>query len=483
METLEIEELKQKTTKNMLFVSLRNMGIQAISTLGFFLLSLLLGTGEVGLFALVAESIGILGYFSDIGLTSALIQQKEEVSKNDLRTTFTIQQLLVLISLIVVFLVYPNFSLARNYGSKELWIVLSLCFSFITASLKTIPSVLLERRLNFKLLSIIDILENISFYAIAVIFAFLGFGAVSYAIAIFFRSFLGVFLIYRYSSWPIGFGFSKLSAKRLFKFGIPFQLNSFIAMAKDRLSNVFVGGILGRESFGILSWAQKGPRIPLALMDAIMKVTFPTFARLQEHPEVLQRSLKRSLYFIALFVFPMLAGIALVSSDIINIIPKYQKWLPAVFPLYFYAVNAAIAAVTTPITNAFNAIGKITVTTKLMIMWTTLTWLLFPFFSIKFGYVGTSIATLIVGLSSVVVWILCQKIFNVNVLSTIIHPSVSTLLMAGSIIIFARLNLPLPFPLLGKIIVGITVYLAYHLIFSRPQLSWFFDQLKKITKK
>jgi teichuronic acid exporter len=483
MEILEIEELKQKTTKNMLFVSLRNMGIQAISTLGFFLLSLLLGTGEVGLFALVAESVGILGYFSDVGLTSALIQQKDEVSKDDLRTTFTIQQLLVLISLAIVLLIYPKISLARNYGSKELWIVLSLCFSFITASFKTIPSVLLERHLNFKLLSIIDILENISFYTIAVIFAYLGFGAFSYAIAIFFRSSLGVFLIYRYSPWPIGLGFSKTSAKRLFRFGIPFQLNSFIAMAKDRLSNVFVGGILGRESFGILSWAQKGPRIPLALMDAIMKVTFPTFARLQDHPEVLQKSLRRSLYFIALFVFPMLAGIALLSSDIINIIPKYQKWLPAVFPLYFYAVNAAIAAVTTPITNAFNAIGKITLTTKLMIMWTTLTWLLFPFFSLKFGYVGTSIATLIVGLSSVVVWMLCKKVFCVNVLSTIFHPSISTLIMMVLIIIFAQLNLALPFSIIGKIIIGVSSYLGYHILFCRPELNWFIDQLKKITKK
>ena len=160
-----------------------------------------------------------------------------------------------------------------------------MCFSFVAASLKTIPSVQLERNLNFKLISTIDIIENLIFYVLAVIFAFFGFGVFSYAIATFVRSLIGLIIIYIVSPWSIGFSFSSKSIKKLFKFGIPFQLNSFIAVAKDRLSNLLVAGIIGRESFGILSWAQKGPRVPLSLMDAVMKVTFPTFSRLQDQPE------------------------------------------------------------------------------------------------------------------------------------------------------------------------------------------------------
>lgn len=477
METAEIQSLKTKTAKNVLFLSFRNLGIQAIAIAGFFVLTLILDTGDVGLFALVAESVGILGYFSDVGLASALIQQKDEVTTDELRTTFTIQQLLVVLSLIAVTIVYSGFSRHRQYGQKELWIALSLCFSFVAASLKTIPSVILERHLNFKLVSIIDILENISFYLIAVIFALLNFGAYSYAIATFFRSLLGLVIIYHYSPWPIGFAFSFPSAKKLFRFGIPFQLNSFIAMAKDKLSNVFVGGIIGRESFGLLSWAQKGPRIPLSLMDAIMKVTFPTFSRLQDHPDILRQSLRRSLYFIAFFVFPALAGISLTATDFIHLVPKYTKWLPAVVPLYFYALNAALAAVTTPITNAFNAVGQIRLTTKLMIMWTILTWIFYPLFSRQFGYLGTAAATLLVGLSSFVVWHLSSKVFQVNVLSAIFHPLVSTIVM--TVLLLLSFSSPLPL----KIIIGILSYSLYHLLFSRREINWFYLQVKPLLRR
>ncbi len=483
MEQIDFQEIKQKTTKNVLFLTIRNFGIQSISTVGFFLLTILLGTGEVGLFAVVAESVGILGYFSDVGLAAALIQKKDKVTKEELQTTFVIQQLLVLISLVVIGVLYTHISQTKGYGSKEFWIFISLCFSFFVASLKTIPSVQLERNLNFRLISTIDIIENTSFYIFAVIFAFLHFGAYSYAISTFIRSILGLIIIYKFSPWPIGYSFSKTTAKGLFKYGIPFQLNSFIAVAKDRLSNLLVAGIIGRDNFGILSWAQKGPRIPLSFMDAIMRVTFPTFSRLQEHKEMLKKSLERSIYFIAFFVFPVSAGIALVAPDIINIIPKYTKWAPAILPLYFLAINAGIASVTTPLTNAFNAIGKIGLTTKFMIMWTVLTWIFYPLLSIKYGFVGTSIATLIVGCSSVFVWFSAHKVFSVNVFKVMLNPLLATSLMIIFVLIFQTLNLNIWVNMIGKVLIGIIAYSLFHVIFSKSEVRWFIDQIACVRNK
>lgn len=477
MASLDLQEIKQKTTKNVLFLSFRNIGIQAVSTLGFFILTILLGTGEVGLFAIVAESVGILGYFSDIGLAGALIQKKDEVKKEDLQTTFVIQQILVILSLIVISYIFNNLKISKSYGPKETLIFASLCFSFFAASLKTIPSVLLERKLNFKLISTIDIIENLSFYTIAVIFAFLGFGAYSYAIATFIRSLLGLIIIYRFSPWPIGFSYSWQSAKSLFKYGVPYQLNSFISMAKDKLSNIFVAGLLGRDGFGILSWAQKGPRIPLSFMDAIMKVTFPTFSRLQDNPEYLKKSLEKSLYFIALFVFPASVGISLIAPSLINLIPKYTKWLPALIPLYFYSVNVAIASITSPLTNAFNAIGKITLTTKFMVMWTVLTWLLYPYLTIKYGYVGTSVATLLVGLSSVIVWVVAKKIFDINVLKITLQPFIGSLIMMVFVISYQRLTLSPLITLIGSVFIGLISYCLYTYIISRQQINWFWQQI------
>ncbi|MFA6007165.1 MAG: oligosaccharide flippase family protein [Candidatus Shapirobacteria bacterium] len=482
MESQEVEKIKTQTTTNILFLTLRNFGIQGISALGFFLLSVLLGTGDVGLFAIVAESISILGYFSDVGLASALIQQKEEPDTASLRTTFTIQQILVFICLTAVAIFYPHLSQSKGYGSKELWIMLSLCFSFVVASLKTLPSVKLERHLNFKLISTIDIIENTLFYLIAVIFAYLGFGAYSYAIATFIKSAVGLIVIYSFSPWPIGFAFSWKTTKKLFSFGIPYQLNSLISMAKDRFSNLFVAGILGRSSFGLLSWAQKGPRIPLSFMDAIMRVTFPTFSRLQDEKEFLKKSLEKSTFFISFIVFPSLVGLCFIAPDFINLIPKYGKWAPALIPMYFYAASYAIASVTTPITNAFNATGKIKITTKLMVMWTVLTWIFFPILSIKFGYIGTSVAALIVGLSSFIVWHLADKYFQVNIFKTILHPLVASLIMLSILLSISFLSLNPILAIITKVVSALSIYALYQYIFNRREMLWFYQQLLKIKK-
>lgn len=469
---MEKDQLKQLTIRNIFFLSLRNIGIQLVSVIGFFILTILLGTGEVGLFAIVSESIGILGYFSDMGLASAIIQKKSAPSTQELRTTFTIQQLVVITGLLIVTSLYIPLALSKGYGPKENLIFASLCLSFFIASLKTIPSVILERKLNFKTVSSIDIVENFLFYSLAVVFALLGYQGYSYAIAVSIRSLAGLVLIYRFSPWPLGLAFSLPVAKSLFKYGIPFQLNTLIAMAKDRLSSLLVASIIGREGFGLVSWGQKATRLPLGFMDAIMKVTFPTFSRLQDQKEILRQSISRTIHFMSFLVFPMLAGICFVAPDIVTAIPKYSKWSPALFPLYLLSLNAAIAVITTPLTNAFNATGNIRKTTKYMIMWTVLTWLFYPSLSLFFGYRGTAVATLLVGLSSLLVWIDAHRTFGVNIFRIISLPLLSTLFMSFVIMLLTTFPLSPYQSLLLKPSIGLAVFVTFEYLYDRQLFLW-----------
>lgn len=473
MEQISLADVKKRSIIGVLSLSIRNIGIQSVSIVGFFLLTILLGPAEVGLFAIVAESVALLGYFSDIGLASALIQQKQPPSKQELRTTFTIQQVLVITGLLIVALIYPKLASLKNYGPIEMAIVISLCVSFVAASLKTIPSVLLERDLNFKLLSSVDVVENIAFYVVAVLFAYFGFGGYSYAIAATVRSLLGLILIYRLQQWPFGVAFHFSSARKLFRYGIPFQANSLIAVAKDRVSTILVAGIIGREGFGILSWAQKITRLPLSFMDTIIRVAFPAFSRFQDSPEIIHKAITRTIYFVAIIIFPASTLIALSAKDLILSIPKYNHWLPAVYPIYFISISAMIAAITTPITNAFNATGKISVTVKLMIMWTVLTWMLYPPLSIQYGYIGTAYATLLVGLSSFVVWYLCARVFKVNVILVIIRPVIGCLIILVSVLLTNQLQLSSITNLVTKVIVGVASYSVFIYIFSKREIQWF----------
>ena len=63
---------------------------------------------------------------------------------------------------------------------------------------------------------------------------------------------------------------------------------------------------------------------------------------------------------------------------------------------YLFVGAAAIAGLTTPLTNALNAIGKIKTTLLLMVMWTTLTWVLTVLFIYFFGYQGVALSIFLI---------------------------------------------------------------------------------------
>ncbi len=431
METLsssDSSQIKSKTIQGALYLTIRNLGLQAISAIGFFILSIYLSVSEIGIFGVVVEIVGILGYFSDIGLAASLIQKKEEVTTSALQTVFLIQQILTLVGILVATIIFIPLASQRGYGTTEITIFTTLCFAFFISSLKTIPSVLLERKLSFEKLASVDIIENLTFYLVAILGAAVGLGAKSYALATVIRSLFGLLLIYRQMPWRIGFALDTKSIRELLKFGIPFQLNSFVALAKDRLSNLALSGILSRQPFGYLTWANKISRLSISLMDAFMRVLFPALSRLQHEPETIKKLLSKSSFLIASASFGLLGFANFFIPVLVNLFPNYQKWQPALVLLPYLSINAGIAALTTPLNNAFSAVGKIKTNSKYMFMWLILTWLTYPTLTTRLGLQGSILAIMIVGFSSFFVWFEANSYFKINTFSDIAAPLFSCFL-------------------------------------------------------
>jgi len=202
---IDLETVKGRAVKGVIALTGRTFLLQIISFFGFFLLTVFLGKAEIGLFFAVSELVAILGYFSDIGLAAALIQKKEKPRLTDIRSTFTIQQALVLFLVALVFVLTPWLRTFYEISQPGIWLLWALTIGFFLASLKTIPSVLLERKLRFDLLVIVEIVEALLFYGIAVLLAWQGFGIISYAWAVLARGIVGVILIYLLSPWKIGY--------------------------------------------------------------------------------------------------------------------------------------------------------------------------------------------------------------------------------------------------------------------------------------
>ncbi|MDO8452643.1 MAG: oligosaccharide flippase family protein [bacterium] len=453
--------VKKRTVVGIVALTSRNFVLQGIAFAATFFFTILLSKEQYGVVYLMFAVQGFMNYFADIGLAAALVQKKGDVTKKDLSTTFIVQHTLIIILLLVLVFNVSKIQQFFNLSGESQALLYAFAFAFFLSSLKTIPSVLLERKIQFEKLIIPQIAEVLIYNIVGVFLVWKGFGLLSFVYAIILSRVIGLILIYIIQPWFPTLQFSPQSFKELIRFGLPYQANTFIALIKDEGLTLGLAKILGAGPLGLFAWSKKWAEAPLRFfMDQVIKVTFPAYSRMQNDPKALSNALTRSIFFICLLVFPSLIGLVTVAPLLIRIIPRYGQWEPALIPMAIYAINILFAAFVTPITNFFNAIGEIKITSAFMVFWTALSWLLVPFLATKYGINGAAAGYALVGLSSVGVLVIASSFVKIDYLYAIIKPLFSAAVMGG-VVYWLSLNVPVnAFGVILLILSGFITYLA-----------------------
>ncbi len=500
---VDLQSIKKRSVGGALSYFIRTIFLNGIGVVSAIILGFAFSPEDFGLYGLVMQFIGILIFFSDIGLAAALVQKQQEPTETDYATVFTVQQLLswliVLICVVLMFLgmrsewllqqLPPKLHFLLQWlvgfnsklGSTGYWIMLTLALSFPLAALKTIPSIKLERKLDFSKLVIPQIVEQVSFYGLLIYLALHGYGAISYAYAIIFRSILGVITMYYIAPWMIRLSLSKDSLQSLLKFGVKFQLNDALARIKDQLFFTALGIYLPLNQFGYIQWAKSWSLYPYNLtVQNVMAITFPTFARLQHNKEYLRKAIEKSIFFISLLIFPILVGMSVFIVPLIQVVPGYAKWYPAVFSLVFFLLDIAWSAIGTPLINALSAVGKINITLKIMTLRTILTWVLTPLAMYLWGFNGVAIATFVINITSLIpIWYI-RKFAAVDVWGMTWGQLLASLVMAGVGIAGIEYWGKSWVFLLSGIVLCAVVYGVLILLFYRKRL---FSEIRNLVSK
>ena len=462
----------------------RTFLLQLVAFGATFLLTIFLSPAVFGIFYVVSAVVAFLGYFSDIGLAAALIQKKEALSREDLVTTFTIQQILVGTAIIIALILSPF--IGRWYGLDEpgMWLYRALAFAFFLSSLKTIPSILLERNLAFSKLIIPQILETVGFYITAVILAWWGFGVTSFSWAVAVRSVVGLVAMYIVAPWRPGFGISTSVARRLLRFGIPFQMNSFLALIKDDLLTVYLGKVLPLAQVGYIGWAKKWAEVPLRLiMDSIVRVTFPAFSRLQHDTVRLRAGIEHTLFGLSVTILPISVAMIVAIRPLMAIIPRYGKWEPAILSFYLFAVASVIASLSTPLTNALNALGYIRTTLKLMILWTALTWILTLSLLPIMGFNAVAVALLAITSTVALVVVLVKRVVSFSFFGSVRIPvfaATAQFIASRSLIFWFGSGL---FTTAIAESTGVILFGVVLVVFEREKIGFLWDHMKQLWKR
>ena len=430
MEEFSLEIVAVKSIKGVFALVSRTFLIQILSVVASFILTVYLTPANYGVFFVVSSIIVFLTYFQDIGLAAALVQKKEAVTTEELRTTFTLQQIIVLCLILPTLLFSSQISAFYRLNQAGFLLFLSLLFSFFTSSLRTIPTIMMERSLNYKRLVIPEIVENLVYNIALIFFAVSGFGITTFTIAVLARSVVGLIATYIVQPWPIGISFDFKSIKKLFSFGIPYQTNTFLALFKDNLLTIYIGKVLPFTEVGYIGFAQKWAFLPLRLiMDNVIRIAFPSMSRLQHDRDALRTGIEKSLFLVSFFIFPIAVAIVEFSPFLVSFIPRYEKWQPALLALSFYALSTVFSSISTPLTNFLTAIGKVKITLYFMVFWTATTWILTPLFIFKFGYNGVAAASFLVSITSILVFIISRRYIEFSFVKPVARQLLAAIIM------------------------------------------------------
>ncbi len=430
MDDFELHAIATKSVRGAFALVSRSFILQLIGLITSFILTVFLDPASFGIFFVVSSIIVFFNYFQDIGLAASLIQAKEEPTKEQLRTVFVTQQLLVLVMVIPALLFSSNIAHFYHLDEAGYILLIALLVSFVLTSLRTIPTILLERKLDYGKLVIPQILENLVYNLALIACAILGMKVASFTIAILLRSVVGLIAIYIIQPWPIGIAFDRRSLKKLMSFGIPFQANSVLALFKDDFRTIYLGKVLPISQLGYIGFAEKVAYLPLRLvMDNVIKVTFPSFSRLQDDKKALRLAIEKSLFLICLAIFPIAVAIIAYSPFLISYFPRYQKWEPAILSITFFSLGTVLSSISTPLTNFLNAIGKVKITFYFMIFWTVAIWVSTLILLSVMGYNGVAFSTFLVSLSSVGVFIVSKRYVEFSVIAPIYKQFIAAIVM------------------------------------------------------
>jgi len=402
-------------------LGIRQILVQGLNALTGIVLARLLSPSDFGLFGIITFVLTFLVAFGDVGLGASLIREPEEPSEEDYRAVFTAQQSLVALVVIVAWFFSPVLARAYHLPPHQAILFRLVALSLLFTSFQVIPSVRLERHLNFQKLAAVEIAQSVVYNGVTMGTAFAGLGPLSFALGLLARSVAGAIIINWVSPWPIGWHWDSIRIRKHLRFGVPYQGSAFTSLLKDSITPIFVGLTLGTAEVGYINWAVMVAAYPVLGLMVLQRVYLPAFARMQAHPERLGEFVEKIILATNGFVAP-LAVLTLVLIRPITLTVFGAKWIVAIpFFRLFWLANLFVPCAT-PLVGLLNALGRSRTTLGFALLWMLGTWIAGVPLILLLGAIGFAWANFGVQLTNLLLYRKAQQQVHFRILPVIAPP-------------------------------------------------------------
>lgn len=158
--------------------------------------------------------------------------------------------------------------------------------------------------------------------------------------------------------WRPAAKFSLRPLREAARFSVDFFWSNTLAVVFGQLDKVIISRVLGSAPLGTYAVAQRTVMSPVSTVSgAVSTVSFSTFARGQNNPEMLRSGATRAAGVVALVVLPSMVGLAILADDAVATVYG-SGWEAAIPVIQVLAPVAALQAISCVTESVMLAMGR-----------------------------------------------------------------------------------------------------------------------------
>lgn len=316
----------------------------------------ILSPTEFGIFALAILVVNLFDYVKDLGVASALVQNRREWRM----LAPTGLSLSVIFGLVIAGLLAATADVAAAaLGEPKLTgLIRVLAVGLAISALSTIPAAWLRRSMNFSARLVPEFAGAAAKTGLTIGLALAGFGVWSLAYGQLAAAIVMTVLYWWVARLRPGLAMDSAVARELIRFGLPVTAVTLLAYAIYNVDYLAIGERLGATELGLYTLAYRIPELlVLSLCVVVSEVLFSALSGLQHDRGALTGHYTQALTVVAALTIPLGTGLALTARPLVGTLygAEYAASAPILSVLAVYTVvySASFHA-----GDVFKAIGR-----------------------------------------------------------------------------------------------------------------------------
>ncbi len=323
------------TIVNTLFL----LSINGLTIVQGLLIARVLGTGEYGLWGLLAISFGTLFTLAAVGLDDKYIQQDHPDQQAAFEIAFTLQSMLCGLFTLIALIAIPLFSLLYDQPRMLVpGLVLAVALPLI--ALQT-PTWVFYRRMDFVRQRLLQSFSPMVTFVVTVTLALAGVGFWSLVVGTLAGSVTAATMAVRWSPYKLRFRYEHGALREYATFSWPLLVGSASGVLMFQVPITLAARSIGAAAVGAITLASQMTQYTKRVDDVVTQALYPAICAVKDRRDLLFESFCKSNGLALLWGFPVGVAAAVFAPRAVPLVLG-AKWDLAVPLIQVLGLSAAV---------------------------------------------------------------------------------------------------------------------------------------------